>query len=124
MRFDSILIKAKRRHVCVTSEGHPLARLKSSASSATRVLNDRADLAAALADKGTRDSLRQVARPNSISKTLRRAGVALILAPDPITAVPGAVLLGASLAAKGKEPMSVASVFKETRKVLDEMGSF
>jgi hypothetical protein len=87
-------------------------------------MKDRAEVAGSLADPKTRDSLRQVAKPNSLSKTLRKAGVALILAPDPITAVPGAVMLGASLATRGKQPLSPASVFEETQRMLDEMGSF
>ncbi len=86
-------------------------------------MGDRGAVAGALADRGTREGLRQVARPNSLSKTLRKAGVALILAPDPITAVPGAVMVGASFAARGREPLSAASVFSETRKILDEIGS-
>jgi len=81
-------------------------------------------VARCLADAETCKRLREVARPNSISRTLRRAGVALILAPDPITAVPGAMLLGASFATRGKEPLSPTSVFEETRKLLDEVGSF
>jgi hypothetical protein len=88
------------------------------------VLNERALVAGCLADAGTRDGLRQVAKPNSISKTLRKAGIALILAPDPITAVPGAVMLGASFAARGREPLSPSSLCSETRKLLSEIGSF
>jgi hypothetical protein len=97
--------------------------LKSSASSAIRVLKDREEVARRLADQETTKRLREVVKPNSLSRTLRKAGVALILAPDPITAVPGAVLLGASLATRGRQPLSPASVFEETRKLLDEMGS-
>lgn len=80
-------------------------------------------MAGRLADIATRSSLSQVVRPNSISRTLRKAGVALILAPDPITAVPGAVMLGASIAARRKEPLSAASVSNEARKLLSEIGS-
>ena len=81
-------------------------------------------MARGLADAETRDRLRQVAKPNSVSRTLRKAGVALILAPDPITAVPGAMMLGASLATRRREPLSSSSVFEETRKLLAELGSF
>ena len=79
-------------------------------------------MARCLADAGTHDSLRQVARPNSISKTLRKAGVALVLSPDPITAVPGVIILGASIATRKKNPLNPASVFDETRKLLSEIG--
>jgi hypothetical protein len=81
-------------------------------------------VAKCLADGETRNGLRQVAKPNSISKTMRKAGIGLVLAPDPVTAVPGAILLGASLAMRGREPLSPASVFNETRKLLAEIGSY
>jgi hypothetical protein len=97
--------------------------LRSSASSAARILNERATVAGCLADSNTRNALRQVVKPNSISKTLRRAGIALILAPDPITAVPGAVMLGASFATRKKEPLNAASVFNEAQNLLSEIGS-
>jgi hypothetical protein len=87
-------------------------------------MQERAAVSRGLADAETRERLRQVARPNSISRTLRKVGVALIIAPDPITAVPGAMMLGASLATRGKDPLSAASVVIETRKLLAEMGSF
>jgi hypothetical protein len=80
-------------------------------------------VAKVLADGATRDGLRQVVKPNSISKTMRKVGIGLVLAPDPITAVPGAILLGASLVMRGREPMSPASVVNETRKLLAEIGS-
>jgi hypothetical protein len=62
-------------------------------------------------------------KPNSISKTLRTAGIGLILAPEPISAVPGAIMLGASFATRRREPLTPASVFNETRKLLAEMSS-
>jgi hypothetical protein len=80
-------------------------------------------VAKCLGDGETRDGLRQVVKPNSISKTMRKAGIGLLLAPDPVTAVPGAILLGASLAMRGREPLSPASVLNETRKLLAEIGS-
>ena len=96
----------------------------SSGSSATRILSERAKVARCLADGQTHDRLRQVARPNSISKTLRKAGLALMLSPDPITDVPGVIMLGASFAMRKKDPLSHASVLNETRKLLSEIGSF
>jgi hypothetical protein len=107
------------------SESHRRAELlRCSASSATRVLKERETVARCLADTETKERLRQVAKPNSISRTLRKVGVALILAPDPITAVPGAVMLGASFATRRREPLSPASVFEETRKLLEEIRSY
>jgi hypothetical protein len=103
---------------------HQVKVLKSSASSATRILAERTTLARNFADSGTLNAMKQVAKPNSISRTLRVAGVALMLSPDPFTDVPGAIMLGASLATRNKDPLSPASVFAETRKLLAEMGSF
>jgi hypothetical protein len=80
-------------------------------------------VAACIANHDTRQSLRQVVKPNSISKTLRRAGIGLILAPEPISAVPGAIMHGASFATRRREPLTPASVFNETRKLLAEMSS-
>jgi hypothetical protein len=77
-----------------------------------------------IADVKTREVLKQVAKPNSISKTMRKAGIGLILAPDPVTAVPGAIILGASIAIRGREPLSPASVVSETRKLLSEISSY
>ncbi len=106
-------------------ESHPRVRvLKSSASSAARVLKDRGAVAGSLADAGTKARLRQVAKPNSISKTLRKTGLALMLSPDPITDVPGAIMLGASFATRKKDPLSPKSVLEEARKLLDDMDSF
>jgi len=87
-------------------------------------LRERAAVVECIADGDTRNALRQVAKPNSISKTMRKAGIGLILAPDPITAVPGAILLGASVAMRGKEPLTPVSVFNEARKLLAEIGSY
>jgi hypothetical protein len=95
--------------------------LKSTASSVTRVLKERGTIAASVGDPQSKSSLKQVVRPNSFSKTMRSTGVALILAPEPVTAVPGAVMLGASLVTKKRDPLGLASVMDETRKLLDEM---
>jgi hypothetical protein len=87
-------------------------------------LRERTTVAERLADVETRDGLKQVAKPNSISKTMRKVGIGLILAPEPLTAVPGAIILGASFATRRREPLSPASVFNETRKLLAEIGSY
>jgi len=87
-------------------------------------MKDRESVAARLADAQTKEKLKQVVKPNSLTRTLRRTGVALILAPDPITAVPGAVMLGASLVTRKREPLTPASVFEETQNILSEMDSY
>lgn len=95
--------------------------LKSATSSVTRVMKERVAIATSMGDPQAKSSLKQVVRPNSFSKTMRSTGVALILAPEPITAVPGAVMLGVSLVTKKRDPSGLASVIDETRKLLDEI---
>ncbi len=97
--------------------------LKSSASSVTRVLNDRMEVAACLGDRETKSRMRQLVKPNSISKTLRSAGIAMILVPDPFTDIPGLIMVGASFAMRRNEPASLSSVFDEASKLLDEINS-
>ena len=54
---------------------------------------------------------------------MRKAGIALIAAPDPVTTVAGAGLLASSYALK-KEPASLTNLAMETRKVLRDLQSF
>lgn len=63
-----------------------------------------------------------VTRPKSPRTTMRRAGVALIAAPDPITTVAGVGLLASSYALKN-EPANLASLALETKKILRDLGS-
>lgn len=97
--------------------------LRSSADSAVRVIGEREVAARSLGNAATRERLKDVARPNSISGTLRKTGVALILAPDPVTAVPGALMLGAALVTSRRRPLSPASLLEEARKLMEEMAS-
>lgn len=86
-------------------------------------MKEREVVAGQLADAQTKEKLKHVAKPNSLTKTLRRTGTALIIAPDPITAVPGVVMLGASLATRKREPLTPASVLEEMKKIFSEMDS-
>jgi hypothetical protein len=47
--------------------------------------------------------------------SMRKTGVALAIAPDPVTTIAGVVLIAGSLAMKGNEPASLATLQKETR---------
>jgi hypothetical protein len=55
---------------------------------------------------------------------MKKAGVALILAPDPVTGVAGVALVVTSFALKGKEPASLAHLAQEAKKILRDMESF
>jgi len=97
--------------------------LTDATDSAARVLRGRADVANSLADRDTKRALKQLAKPNSVSKNLKTAGVLLILAPEPVTVVPGAILVGASIALKRKDPAGVGAVAEEVRRTMKELGS-
>lgn len=108
----------------MVSESYRRARVvHSSVDSAVRLAADRKRVAEGIGDKKTREALKQVKKPNSVSGALRKAGVALILAPDPVTAVPGAVMLGASLAAGRNKPLSSDSVYEEALRMIAELDS-
>ncbi len=84
--------------------------------SVSRRSDDLVGASAALGDPGTREALRSVVAPPNITKTLRNAGVVLLIAPDPITGIGGAALLGASYATKRGEPANLQSLAREAAK--------
>ena len=97
---------------------------KSRADSLTRTSQERAHVAKSLSNAETRKRLVDVVKPSSISKTLKKLGIMILLSPDPlgpITDIPGAVFLSASYLMKGREPASVESVFREMQLVLDDL---
>ena len=121
--FDSPSVKAGSRLSVVNEVRRRAEPLSAKAGSVERVLKERGEVARGIADGATKRRLREAAKPNSLTKTMRKAGVGLILAPDPITSVAGAVVLGASVAAKKRDPLSTASVLEELRKVMGEFHS-
>ena len=94
--------------------------LMAEAKSFIRASHDRVRVLSSLSDAETNTKLKQVVKPNSFPKTLKKVGLLLMLSPDPLTDIPGAVLLGASQVMKKKDPASVESVFDETRTIIEE----
>jgi hypothetical protein len=91
---------------------------KAKASSFTRVTADRLAVKKAL-DAGTvAKASNSVTHPTSVKGTLRKAGIALALAPEPITTAAGVAMVGASFAMRGREPASIATLKEETAKTL------
>jgi hypothetical protein len=54
---------------------------------------------------------------------MKKAGVALIAAPDPVTGVAGVALVATSFAMKKNEPTNLENLAQETRKIIRELGS-
>jgi hypothetical protein len=105
------------------AERPPARLIRSSAESASRRAAGKVDVARALDPAAAARSLREAANPPSLAGAMRKAGVALIALPDPITGVPGVALLASSWAAKRKEPAGIESLAVETRRALREIQS-
>jgi hypothetical protein len=54
---------------------------------------------------------------------MRKTGVALAVAPEPLTTVAGVALMGASTAMKSREPASLASLRDETIRAIGDLKS-
>ncbi len=81
--------------------------------SLARQANDMRDVALALESSKVAQSLRVLTKPPSMKHTMRKAGVALILTPDPVTTVAGVALVGASLGMRGGDPASIGTLARE-----------
>jgi hypothetical protein len=98
--------------------------VRSVADSLTRLQDVKSVVASSIDTKHVAHRLSDVSKPNSPSSTMKKAGVALIVAtPDPVTAVPGVALIAASYAAKRNEPAKLEDLAAETRKVLRDIQS-
>ena len=87
------------------------------------MVEDRVNVAGAVDASPLRQRFDDLTKPPSISGGMRKAGIALIAAPDPFTGVPGVALLASSFVMKRREPASLSSLAQETRKVLRELQS-
>ena len=96
--------------------------IATSAESATRVVKDRVEVANNVDASGVTRHVENVTKPSSPRSTMRKAGIALIAAPDPVTTVAGAGLLASSFAFR-KDPASLTSIALETRKILRDLRS-
>ena len=101
------------------------ARLaKAVTGSLERRTSDRLGAAENLSSSVTSKRLRAVVDPPDISKSLKKAGTALvIIPPDPISDVAGLALIGAGIVMRSRKPMSLDSMLEETRKTLRELQS-
>jgi len=97
--------------------------MKASAHSVTRIASQKTEVAKLVSTAPLKRRLDDLTDPPSLSGGMRKAGIALIVTPDPITGVPGVALLAASFVAKRKEPASLIDLANETRKVLRDVQS-
>lgn len=97
--------------------------MKSSTQSLSRVAEEKVAIHKSLAGEDVREGLEKVVHPNSIAGKMKKAGVALMLSPDPITDIPGAALLASAYLLKKREPSSVDTLVHEVRKIMREIES-
>jgi hypothetical protein len=97
--------------------------IHSTARSLSRIADAKAEVGSGMSPGPVAKHLGALTKPNSLNKTMRKVGVALLASPDMVTNIPGAALLAASYARKGKEPADLAQLALETRKILREMSS-
>jgi hypothetical protein len=97
---------------------------RSVTDSLARLREEKSNVVSSIDTKHIAHHLNNVSKPKSPSSTLKKAGVALIVAtPDPITAVPGVALIAASYAAKRNEPAKLDDLALEARKILRDIQS-
>ena len=97
--------------------------LRSATDSLSRIAETKTEVASRLDSASVARHVQNITKPNSPGATMKKAGVALIAAPDPITGVAGVALVASSFALTGKEPASLAHLAKEARKVLRDVES-
>ena len=101
----------------------PKGLAHTSAASLARLAEAKAEVALRIDPAPVTRRVETLTRPSSPSGGMKKLGIALIAAPDPITAVPGVALLASSYVLKKKEPMTIANLALETRKVLRDIQS-
>ena len=89
----------------------------------SRLATAKAEVASSINPAPVTRHIERLTKPKSLGGTMRKVGIALIAAPDPITGVPGVALLASSFVMKKKEPASLSNLAQETRKVLRDFQS-
>lgn len=92
-------------------------------SSLSRVAITRTEVSATLRSDAVKESVGRVVDPRSLIKGMRRLGVVLVAAPDPITGIPGAALLASSYILKRREPANLKLLAAETKKLMRDIQS-
>ncbi len=103
--------------------GREAALARSQCDSLRRISKDWVDVASSLeADELTR-SIRDLSHPPSMKKTMRTAGIALAVAPEPFTTVAGVALVAGSFAMRD-EPATLKSIADELSRQMSEISDF
>jgi len=94
------------------------------ARSLARSASDRKCVSDSLDAKQVSDRLHDLTRPSSLKHTMRKVGIALALAPEPVTTMVGIGLVGTSFAMMGGEPASLATLANEATEQFSSLAQF
>jgi hypothetical protein len=109
---------------CVTNvQDKDLVATRARAESVKRTSRDYVQVSRALDSEKTDLSLRRLTHPPSLSGTVRKAGIALALAPEPFTTVAGVAMIAGSFAMKRREPASLGDLAEEATKQFGDLSS-
>jgi hypothetical protein len=100
-----------------------VAGIQARAKSLKRTSRDCVQLSRALDSEETARSLRRLTHPSSLNGTVRKAGIALALAPEPVTTAVGLGMIAGSLVMKRREPASLGDLADEAVKQLGDLSS-
>ncbi len=103
--------------------GREAAPAKSQRESLKRISEDWVGVASSLEADGAARSIRDLSHPPSVKKTMRAAGIALAVAPEPFTTVAGVVLVAGSFMMRG-EPATLKSIAEELSDQVSEISDF
>lgn len=104
------------------SQGIPIAAVaisnpdlaKARRESLKRISKDWTSTGSSLESEEGAKRLRDLSHPPAMKKAMRKTGIALAVAPDPVTTVAGVALFAGSLAMKG-EPATLKNVGEELK---------
>ncbi len=97
--------------------------IRSTTDSLSRLAEAKTEVAAGLRTEPVAKHVKNLTKPNSVSKTMRNVGVALIASPDIITDPVGAALVAGSYVMKSRDPIKLDDLAVETRKILRDIQS-
>ena len=103
--------------------GREAELVKSECESLRRISKDRIDVASSLNAEDAARSIRELCHPPSMKKTMRAVGIALAVAPEPITTLAGVALVAGSVIIRN-EPATLKSVGEELNHQISELSDF
>jgi len=98
-------------------------QIHSAVKSLQRTADDAKKVSASMDTTSAKSHMRQLTKPSSPTSTMKKVGIALIAAPDPITGAIGVPLVAAAYALKSKQPASLDTLAKETRRLIQDLKS-